>query len=90
VSHRAAESNAAGVSEPEVRGSDVAGALIASDVMVRVNLQRQLDLLEVRYITAALRATKGNKRLAAKRLTISRSALYRRIRALGLDAEPSA
>lgn len=52
---------------------------------MRVNLQRELDLVEVRYIRAALVASHGNKRQAAKRLTISRSALYRRLAALGLN-----
>lgn len=44
-----------------------------------------LDLLEAHAIAAALAAAGGNKKLAADRLGIARSTLYRKVRALGID-----
>lgn len=55
----------------------------------RINLRRQLELLEVRYLEAALLATDGNKRAAAKLLTISRTTLYRRLELLGVSRKPT-
>jgi transcriptional regulator of acetoin/glycerol metabolism len=44
-----------------------------------------LDLLEAHAISTALADADGNKKLAADRLGIARSTLYRKVRALGLD-----
>jgi transcriptional regulator of acetoin/glycerol metabolism len=46
----------------------------------------RLELAERDAIAAALVAAGGNKRAAAAQLDVSRSTLYRKISALGLDA----
>lgn len=48
-------------------------------------LDRKLSALERREILAALQETNGQRTLAAQRLGISRSRLYRRMEALGID-----
>jgi transcriptional regulator of acetoin/glycerol metabolism len=49
-----------------------------------------LDYLEAHAIAAALVAADGNKKLAADRLGIARSTLYRKVRALGIDLSGTA
>lgn len=49
-----------------------------------------LDLLEAHAISAALASADGNKKLAADRLGIARSTLYRKVRALGIDLSGAA
>ncbi|QIX53556.1 helix-turn-helix domain-containing protein [Rhodococcus sp. DMU1] len=46
-----------------------------------------LEQLEAKAIMNALRDAGGNKRLAADRLGIARSTLYRKVRALGIDID---
>ncbi|RMG15321.1 MAG: sigma-54-dependent Fis family transcriptional regulator [Planctomycetota bacterium] len=50
-------------------------------------LREQLAERERRYVLAALRRADGNKAKAARRLGITRYALYRTLRRLGLDGE---
>jgi transcriptional regulator of acetoin/glycerol metabolism len=49
-----------------------------------------LDLMEAHAISAALAAAEGNKKLAADRLGIARSTLYRKVRTLGIDLSSTA
>jgi transcriptional regulator of acetoin/glycerol metabolism len=44
-----------------------------------------LEYFEVQAITAALKASGGNKKVAAEKLGIARSTLYRKVRVLGID-----
>ena len=52
---------------------------------VRGSLDTILNTIERREIVSALRRTNGQRTLAAKELGISRSRLYRRMEALGID-----
>jgi transcriptional regulator of acetoin/glycerol metabolism len=64
---------------------------LPSDFRVRAS-RRQLaglEQVEARAIINALREANGNKRLAADRLGIARSTLYRKVRALGIDLSSS-
>ncbi|PYE12449.1 regulatory Fis family protein [Williamsia limnetica] len=60
---------------------------LPSDYRVRASRRRLagLEQVEARAIINALRETRGNKRLAADKLGIARSTLYRKVRALGID-----
>jgi transcriptional regulator of acetoin/glycerol metabolism len=62
-------------------------AEIVEDV---VNPLGQLEQLERRAIVHALRTANGNKKLASVELGISRSTLYRKMRAFGLDLQRTA
>jgi hypothetical protein len=64
---------------------------LPADLRVRAS-RRQLqglEQVEARAIINALREADGNKRLAADRLGIARSTLYRKVRALGIDLSSS-
>lgn len=64
---------------------------LPADFRVRAS-RRQLqglEQVEARAIINALREADGNKRLAADRLGIARSTLYRKVRALGIDLSSS-
>lgn len=70
----------------------VSGAWITEDDLptaVKSSATRRqlfgLDLLEAHAINSALAAADGNKKLAADRLGIARSTLYRKVRALGIN-----
>jgi len=52
---------------------------------VRGSLDTILNTIERREIVSALKRTNGQRTLAAKELGISRSRLYRRMEALGID-----
>lgn len=52
---------------------------------VRGSLDTILNTIERREIVSALSRTSGQRTLAAKELGISRSRLYRRMEALGID-----
>ncbi len=52
---------------------------------IRGSLDTILNTIERREIISALKRTSGQRTLAAKELGISRSRLYRRMEALGID-----
>lgn len=64
---------------------------LPADFRVRASRRRLqgLEQVEARAIINALREADGNKRLAADRLGIARSTLYRKVRALGIDLSSS-
>ena len=66
----------------ELFGGD--GVASAADA-VRGSLDTILNTIERREIVSALKRTNGQRTLAAKELGISRSRLYRRMEALGID-----
>ncbi|MEU1953447.1 sigma-54-dependent Fis family transcriptional regulator [Nocardia rhamnosiphila] len=72
---------------PQIRAADLPPAI--RSMAARRQLSG-LDLIEAHAISAALVAAEGNKALAAARLNIARSTLYRKIRALGIDLSSTA
>ena len=60
------------------------GDSVGSEAVVG-SLDTILNSVERREIISALKRTNGHRTLAAKELGISRSRLYRRIEALGID-----
>jgi transcriptional regulator of acetoin/glycerol metabolism len=73
-------------SGPVIRQTDLPVDVIA---MASRRQLSGLEHLEAHAIAAALKATGGNKKLAADRLGIARSTLYRKVRALGIDLSAS-
>jgi transcriptional regulator of acetoin/glycerol metabolism len=71
---------------PVIRPSD-----LPVDVVAMASRRQLVGLehLEAHAIAAAMKATGGNKKLAADRLGIARSTLYRKVRALGIDLSAS-
>lgn len=72
---------------PHIRASDLPPSV--RSLATRRQL-RGLDLMEAHAIAAALTAAEGNKKLAADRLGIARSTLYRKVRSLGIDLSSAA
>lgn len=75
------------LTSPQVRAADLPPAI--RSLATRRQLAG-LELLEAHAISAALAACEGNKKLAANRLGIARSTLYRKVRALGIDLNAAA
>jgi transcriptional regulator with GAF, ATPase, and Fis domain len=73
--------DAAGASPAALRPT----AVVQAEAPDGVSLDDRLRTLEAHWITAALRASRGNRSRAAERLKIKRSTLGDRIRRLGLD-----
>lgn len=75
-----------GVTYRTVGGENPAASTLASSPEpVRGSLDTILNTIERREIVSALKRTNGQRTLAAKELGISRSRLYRRMEALGID-----
>ena len=68
-------------------GSELFGgdSVVSGVEAVRGSLDTILNTIERREIVSALKRTNGQRTLAAKELGISRSRLYRRMEALGID-----
>lgn len=68
-------------------GSELFGgdSVVSGAEAVRGSLDTILNTIERREIVSALKRTNGQRTLAAKELGISRSRLYRRMEALGID-----
>ena len=78
--------DARGLSESSVGSEQFRGAEVASGTAaVRGSLDTILNTIERREIVSALKRNNGQRTLAAKELGISRSRLYRRMEALGID-----
>ncbi len=60
-------------------------SVVSEAEAVRGSLDTILNTIERREIVSALKRTNGQRTLAAKELGISRSRLYRRMEALGID-----
>ena len=75
-----------GLSRAIIGSEQVAGDSVMSGAeAVRGSLDTILNTIERREIVSALKRTNGQRTLAAKELGISRSRLYRRMEALGID-----
>ncbi len=75
-----------GLSQTTVGSELFGGDSVVSGVeAVRGSLDTILNTIERREIVSALKRTNGQRTLAAKELGISRSRLYRRMEALGID-----
>jgi len=75
-----------GLSQSTV-GSELFGgdSVVSEAEAVRGSLDTILNTIERREIVSALKRTSGQRTLAARELGISRSRLYRRMEALGID-----
>ncbi|HEY9264297.1 MAG TPA: helix-turn-helix domain-containing protein, partial [Mycobacterium sp.] len=75
-----------------VPGPVIHAADLPTDVIAMASRRQLFGLehVEAHAIAAALKAVDGNKKLAADRLGIARSTLYRKMRALGIDLTASA
>ena len=75
-----------GLTQSTVGSERLGGEHVSSGTeAVRGSLDTILNTIERREIVSALRRTNGQRTLAAKELGISRSRLYRRMEALGID-----
>jgi len=75
-----------GLSQSTVGSGQFGGDNVGSAAeAVRGSLDTILNTIERREIVSALKRTNGQRTLAAKELGISRSRLYRRMEALGID-----
>ena len=75
-----------GLTQSSVGSDHLTGdSLSPGSESVRGSLDTILNTIERREIVSALRRTNGQRTLAAKELGISRSRLYRRMEALGID-----
>jgi len=75
-----------GLSQSTVGSGQFGGDSVVSGAeAVRGSLDTILNTIERREIVSALKRTNGQRTLAAKELGISRSRLYRRMEALGID-----
>jgi len=75
-----------GVSQSTVGSEMMRGEGVATGAeAVRGSLDTILNTIERREIVSALKRTSGQRTLAARELGISRSRLYRRMEALGID-----
>ena len=60
--------------------------LIAEWIKGEIKLEHALKEFERRYITIALKATQGNRSVAARRLGIHRNTLINKVKSLDLQA----
>ena len=75
-----------GLSQSTVGSEQFGGdGVLSGTEAVRGSLDTILNTIERREIVSALKRTNGQRTLAAKELGISRSRLYRRMEALGID-----
>ncbi len=73
------------IPRPDMKGQNIANSMPASPQTADGSLDQILTRIEKREIVAALHRADGQRTKAARMLGISRSRLYRRMEALGID-----